>query len=123
MRHCIPCDSDFKEAPENCPTCGGITVDEEQLASWRSARDELTDQSFEVVAIVAGPVESGLFEQVFQGEGIPYILRTYSDDGLGMIFRPQRGWGILMVPHNELGRGRDLVREIRNSVPEAVEEP
>ena len=83
----------------------------------------MTDQSFEVVAIVEGPVESGLFEQVFQAEEIPYILRTDSIDGLSMIFRPQRGWGVLMVPHSEMERGRDLVREIRNSVPEAIPEP
>lgn len=123
MRHCIPCNTDYREAPENCPDCGGITVDDQQLASWTSARDELTDQSFEVVAIVEGPVESGLFEQVFQAEEIPYILRTDSIDGLSMIFRPQRGWGVLMVPHSEMERGRDLVREIRNSVPEAIPEP
>ncbi len=123
MRHCVPCKADYQDSPENCPVCGGLTLTEEQLRGWQSARDELTDQSFEVVAIVAGPVESGLFEQVFQQEGIPYILRTYSDDGLGMIFRPQRGWGVFMVAHFDVERTRELVHGIRNSIPEGMPEP
>jgi len=122
MRHCVPCKADYNDDPENCPVCGGLTLTQEQLNGWNSAREELTDQSFEVVAIVAGPVESGLFEQVFEQAEIPYILRTYSDDGLGMIFRPQRGWGIFMVPHAEVERSRELVIGIRNSTPEPMPE-
>jgi len=119
MRHCVPCNADYREAPVRCPECDGPTLDPEELSAWYAAREELTDQSFEVVAILMGPVETSLFQEVFTDHEIPWIVRTHGDDGLSMIFRPQKGWGVFMVQHADLERSRNLVRDIRASTPEA----
>ncbi len=117
MRHCVPCNADYREAPERCPACDGPTLDAEEMAAWSAAREDLTDQSFEVVAILEGPVEMSLFAEVFTAEEIPHIIRAHGGDGLGMIFRPQKGWGVMMVQTPDREQARELVQQIRNSAP------
>ena len=120
MRHCIPCHSSFLQDPLRCPECSGRTLNEEELALWRAAQEELTDESFEVAAILEGPVEGALVVEVFEEAGIPYILRAHGADGFSMIFSPQAGWGVVQVTQGDVAQARELVAEIRRAARQVV---
>ncbi len=50
-------------------------------------------------------------------EGIPVIVRSFSETSFDGIFIPQKGWGLILVPKELCDRAQQIISSIEMSLP------
>lgn len=116
MRYCLPCGAEYNDEVLRCADCGCRTVSEAERRTWQDMRDALTHEHFVPLHVLEGPVDQAFLTELFDDAGIPWVLHGHQHDALGSIFRPQAGWGVLMVPEEDVDRARDVVEQYKRSV-------
>ena len=122
MRHCLACNAEYNsDAVQTCPDCGGRTISEEELGLWNQLRDDLSQEHFVPVRVFDGPVDKALITEIFDDHDVPFVV--HDPQTLGEIFHAQDGWGVLLVPVDEVTRAKDLLRQYDEAVvPEELED-
>jgi hypothetical protein len=66
---------------------------------------------FVKIFVVENPFEADLVTQALQGEGIPVMVKKFSDTAYDGIYIPQKGWAAIMVPEEWRALGEKVVAE------------
>lgn len=119
-RHCLPCEATFEMDLPRCPTCGSRLLTDDERMLWYQAQEELTNQSFVPAHVLDGPVDEAFLCELLRDAGVPYIVRGHRYDGFQGTFASQEGWGVLLVPEDEIQKALDLVALYQQS--QVVEE-
>ena len=115
MLYCLPCNAEYVVQMRTCPDCGSRLLTENERQLWLKAQDELTNQCFVPVHVLEGPVEEAILKSVFDDAGVPWMIRGHRADGFLAAFTSQTGWGVLLVPEDDLERARRLVELFKKS--------
>jgi hypothetical protein len=69
--------------------------------------------------------EADLLMDALQKEGVEAILQSFLDTAYDGLFVPQRGWGRILVPKDELARARETVQPLLDDLrsPEIYSDP
>ena len=76
-------------------------------------------------------VKAGIIESRFEGDrisqalkeaGIPYMIKSFLDTAYDGLYIPQKGWGEVMVSEEFGGEAERIIREIKESFQEEVED-
>jgi len=54
--------------------------------------------NFVKIFVVENKFEADLLSQALQKEGVPVMVRTFSDTAYDGLYIPQKGWAAIMVP-------------------------
>ena len=115
MRYCLPCNATYEANLRHCPDCGSRLLTEAERQLWYKAQEELTNQTFVPVHVLEGPVEEAILKELLVDAQVPYIVRGHRNDGFLTTFRAQMGWGVLLVPEEDMERARGVVRAYQES--------
>ena len=67
--------------------------------------------------VKAGTLESKFEEdmvsQALETEGIPFLIRRYSDTAYDGLFIPQKGWASVMVPGEFMERAKAILDNLK----------
>ena len=55
--------------------------------------------------------EADLVSQALRGEGIPVLLKRFSDTAYDGLYIPQKGWAAVMIPEEFKASGERVVAE------------
>jgi hypothetical protein len=76
-------------------------------------------------------VKAGVIESRFEGDrishalneaGIPYMIKSFLDTAYDGLYLPQKGWGVVMVSEEFRAEAERIIREIKESFKEEVED-
>lgn len=54
-----------------------------------------------------------MISDALEKEGIPFLIRRYSDTAYDGLFIPQKGWAAVMVPDEFVGRAKAIVENLK----------
>lgn len=67
--------------------------------------------NFVKIFVVENKFEADLLSQALQREGVPVMVRTFSDTAYDGLYIPQKGWAAIMVPEEFKALGERVVAE------------
>ena len=65
------------------------------------------------VTTVGNRFEEDLVSQALEREGVPFLIRRYSDTAYDGLFIPQKGWAAIMVPEEFVEKAKTVVRDLK----------
>lgn len=71
--------------------------------------------NFVKIFVVENPFEADLVTQALHEEGIPVMVKTFSDTAYDGIYIPQKGWAAIMVPEEWRTVGGKVVAEFEEA--------
>jgi hypothetical protein len=77
---------------------------------------------FVKATVVDNAFEAQLLETVLVDRGIPHVIRSFHDDVYGTLFQITKGWGEVQAPVSHRQEIADILEELRNSEPVAIDE-
>jgi len=71
--------------------------------------------NFVKILVVENKFEADLVSQALQAEGIPVMVRKFSDTAYDGLYIPQKGWAAIMVPEEFKDPGEKVVNEFKEA--------
>ena len=71
--------------------------------------------NFVKILVVENKFEADLVSQALQGEGIPVLLKRFSDTAYDGLYIPQKGWAAIMIPEEFKALGERVVVEFEEA--------
>ncbi len=71
--------------------------------------------NFLKIFVVENKFEADLVSQALQGEGIPVLLKRFSDTAYDGLYIPQKGWAAVMIPEEFKASGERVVAEFEKA--------
>lgn len=71
--------------------------------------------NFVKIFVVENKFEADLLSQAMQREGVPVMVRTFSDTAYDGLYIPQKGWAAIMVPEEFKALGERVVNEFKEA--------
>ena len=71
--------------------------------------------NFVKIFIVENRFEADLVSQALRAEGIPVMVRKFSDTAYDGLYIPQKGWAAIMVPEEFRDSGERVVNEFKGA--------
>ena len=71
--------------------------------------------NFVKIVVVENKIEADLVSQALQAEGIPVMVRKFSDTAYDGLYIPQKGWAAIMVPEEFKDLGEKMVNEFKEA--------
>jgi len=71
--------------------------------------------NFIKIFVVENQFEADLVSQALREEGIPMMLKTFSDTAYDGLYIPQKGWAAIMIPEEFKALGERVVAEFREA--------
>ena len=71
--------------------------------------------NFIKIFVVENQFEADLVSQALQEEGIPIMLKKFSDTAYDGLYIPQKGWAAIMVPEECKTLGEKVVNEFKEA--------
>lgn len=62
---------------------------------------------------VGNRFEEDMVSLALEKEGIPFLIRRYSDTAYDGLFIPQKGWAAVMVPDEFMERAKAVIGELK----------
>jgi len=77
------------------------------------------------VHIVADRFEGDLMMDALRKEGVPALMQTFEETAYDGLFVPQRGWGRILAPAEDLSKAREIIQPLLEdkSSPGIYEDP
>ena len=70
--------------------------------------------NFVKIFVVENTFEADLVSQALQEEGIPVMLKRFSDTAYDGLYIPQKGWAAVMIPEEFKTMGEKVVTEFED---------
>ncbi len=67
------------------------------------------------ILVVENKFEADLVSQALQEEGIPVMLKRFSDTAYDGLYIPQKGWAAIMIPEEFKALGERVVAEFKEA--------
>jgi ketol-acid reductoisomerase len=67
------------------------------------------------ILVVENKFEADLVYQALQEEGIPVMLKRFSDTAYDGLYIPQKGWAAVMIPEESKALGERVVAEFKEA--------
>jgi ketol-acid reductoisomerase len=77
--------------------------------------------NFVKIFVVENRFEADLISQALQREGIPVMVRGFSDTAYDGLYIPQKGWAAVMVPEEYKAQGEKVVAEFEEEFKKSRE--
>ncbi len=71
--------------------------------------------NFIKIFVVENQFEADLVSQALKEEGIPVMLRKFSDTAYDGLYIPQKGWAAIMVPQECKALAEKVVKEFKDA--------
>ena len=71
--------------------------------------------NFVKIFVVENKFEADLISQALRAEGIPIMVRKFSDTAYNGLYIPQKGWAAIMVPEEWKAMGQKVVSEFKEA--------
>jgi hypothetical protein len=78
-------------------------VDDPDVSRWKMAK----------AGIVGDRFEEDMVSQALERQGIPFLIRRYSDTAYDGLFIPQKGWAAVMVPKEYVERAKAVLGNLK----------
>ncbi|MBW2058025.1 MAG: DUF2007 domain-containing protein [Deltaproteobacteria bacterium] len=88
-------------------------ADKTDIEHWRMSK----------AGTVANKFEEDMVSQVLEKEGIPFLIRRYSDTAYDGLYIPQKGWASVMVPDEFVERARGIIETLEKDFGTEDPEP
>jgi hypothetical protein len=122
MKYCLTCCAEYKDDIIRCADCGAALVGPAEWEASRRAREQETAEEFVPVRTVEDQFAADVMRDALEKEGIPVLVRSFSDTSFDGIFIAQKGWGMILVPKEFHNRARHIVTSLEQSLPEQSEQ-
>jgi hypothetical protein len=94
-------------------------MSEEEHRLWLKQQEELTNEALRPVHILEGPVDRAIIPSILHDAGVPHVIRGGPMDSFHVALTAQHGWGVVLVPEEDVTRARDVIRTyLESTVPE-----
>ncbi|UCD71808.1 MAG: hypothetical protein JSW70_02105 [Syntrophobacterales bacterium] len=71
--------------------------------------------NFVKILVVENKFEADLVSQALRKEGIPVMIKGFSDTAYDGIYIPQKGWAAIMIPEECKALGGEVVAEFKEA--------
>lgn len=110
MKYCPECENEFIDKVKLCPECDVSLITESQWEEISAGRDERAKLVFRPVKVAENQFEADVIRDILQQEGMPVLIRSYMDTAYNGIFLPQKGWGTVNVPEQDVEKAKEIIQ-------------
>ena len=109
MRYCTKCATEYRDDIATCTDCGAALVGPDAWEQVRRAREHESAEEFIPVKTVDDQFAAEVIRDALEKDGIPVMVRSFSDTSFDGIFIPQKGWGMILVPGEFRTQAENLI--------------
>jgi hypothetical protein len=117
MKYCAQCSTEYRDTVDTCSDCGAALVGQDEWDSLCRQRQLETAEEFLPVKTAEDLFAADVFRDALEKEGIPVLVRSFSETSFDGIFIPQKGWGLILVPKEYCDRARQIIASVEMSLP------
>jgi len=117
MKYCTLCSAEYRDDIVTCSDCGAALVGQAEWDRILLARAQEAAEEFLPVKTAEDQFAAEVFRDALEKEGIPVIVRSFSETSFDGIFIPQKGWGLILVPKEFCNRARQIILSVETSLP------
>ncbi len=110
MRYCTKCEAEFRDDVAACSDCGAELVGPEAWERFCRGREREAAEEFISVKTVADQFAAEVIRDALEKEGIPVMVRSFSETSFDGLYIPQKGWGMIMVPSEFRVQAEDIIK-------------
>lgn len=110
MRYCTKCATEYRDDIDACTDCGATLVGPDSWEHVRRARELEAAEEFMPVKTVEDQFAAEVIRDALEKEGIPVMVRSFSDTSFDGIYIPQKGWGMILVPAEFRLKAENLIK-------------
>ena len=74
---------------------------------------DISDWKMTKAGTLGSRFEEDIVSQALEKEGIPFLIRRYSDTAYDGLFIPQKGWAAVMVPKEFVERTKEVIGNLK----------
>lgn len=110
MKYCTKCETEYRDDVATCADCGAALVGPEVWEQVRRSRQREAAEEFVPVRTVDDQFAAEVIRDALEKEGIPVMLRSFSDTSFDGIYIPQKGWGMILVPGEFRQQAENIIK-------------
>ena len=112
MKFCPRCGSEYHDDIVSCTDCDSSLVGPAEWDAICRKREHEAAEEFVTVKTVADQFAADVVRQALEQEGLPVLVRSFTDTSFDGIFVPQKGWGMILVPREFLSRATEIIASL-----------
>ena len=111
MKYCIQCGAEYKDEVNVCSDCNEPLVTPQEFQRKRDEEKQFQEETKYLVKVftLKDRFEADVIKSELEKEGIPVLIRSFSDTAYNGIYIPQKGWGEVRVPESKQERAREII--------------
>jgi hypothetical protein len=122
LRYCPQCDAEYHDEIEICFDCDKRLITQREFQQRREEEDKFHEDTKCLVKVftLENRFEADLIKGELEREGIPVLIRSFTDTAYDGIYIPQKGWGEVRVPEKQEERAKEIIATLEKSFEEGV---
>jgi hypothetical protein len=117
MKYCTKCSTEYLDHISTCADCGSALVGPAEWDGFCRAREQEDAEEFVPVQTLHDSFAADVIRDALETEGIPVLVRSFSDTSFDGIYIPQKGWGLILVPEVFRDRAQQIITFLEQSLP------
>lgn len=113
MKYCPSCSAEHYDDVSMCRDCDTPLISEQKWKKLAEKRGKEDLEVFVIVKTVESLFEADVIKDALEKDGIPVLLRTFSDTSFNGLYIPQKGWGNILVPAGCKLQAEKVIEEVQ----------
>jgi len=122
LKYCPQCGAEYYNETEYCFDCDKQLIT--QLEFQKSKEEEKRFREDTKCLVKIFTLENRFVADLIKGElereGIPVLIRSFTDTAYNGIYIPQKGWGEVRVPEKDKDRAKQIITALEESFEKKV---
>ncbi len=117
VKYCLQCGAEYEEVITICADCKEGLVEEEVYRRKMEEERKFQDDARYLVKVftLKDRFEADMIRDALENEGIPVLIRNFTDTAYDGIYIPQKGWGEVRVPEGAQERALAIISALEKT--------
>ena len=122
MKYCPQCGAEYHDKIEVCFDCDKQLITQEKFQKKREEEERFLEDTKCLVKVftLKNRFEADLIKGELEREGIPVLIREFTDTAYDGIYIPQKGWGEVRVSEKEREKAKEIIAALEEAFEKKV---
>jgi len=122
LKYCPLCGAEYHDKIDLCFDCDKRLITQGESEKRKEEEERFREDTRCLVKIftLKNRFEADLIKGELEKEGIPVLIRDFTDTAYDGIYLPQKGWGEVRVPEKEKERAKEVIAALEKAFEKKV---
>jgi len=122
LKYCPQCGAEYHDKIDVCLDCDKHLITQVEFQKRKEEEKRFREDTKCLVKVftLKNRFEADLIKSELEREGIPVLIRDFTDTAYNGIYIPQKGWGEVRVPEKEKEKAREIITTLEEDFEKKV---